>query len=60
MPTYVYKCSDCAAVTEKAQRITEVPLTDCPKCAGKVKRQIQPVAVAYHARGFHCTDYPSR
>lgn len=32
MPTYEYACEACRHGFEAQQRITEDPLTDCPKC----------------------------
>lgn len=33
MPTYEYACGACSHEFEAQQRITEDPLTDCPKCS---------------------------
>jgi len=40
MPTYTYQCHSCAYLFEKEQKITDPPLTTCPKCGGPVKRVI--------------------
>ncbi|CAD7781841.1 MAG: Zinc ribbon domain protein [Candidatus Methanoperedenaceae archaeon GB50] len=37
MPTYTYQCHSCAYLFEKEQKITDPPLTTCPKCGGPVK-----------------------
>ena len=32
MPTYEYVCKTCGNSWEASQRISEAPLTECPKC----------------------------
>ena len=32
MPTYEYVCKSCGNAWEASQRISESPLTECPKC----------------------------
>ena len=32
MPTYEYVCKSCGNAWEASQRISEAPLTECPKC----------------------------
>jgi putative FmdB family regulatory protein len=32
MPTYEYVCKNCGNAWEATQRISEAPLTECPKC----------------------------
>jgi len=38
MLTYEYVCETCCLTFERRQAITEMPLTECPKCRGKVRR----------------------
>ena len=58
MPTYEYKCLDCGNFFEEFQRITEDPLTTCPKCCGNVKRLISAGAgPIFKGSGFYHTDY---
>jgi putative FmdB family regulatory protein len=40
MPTYEYECEICGLTFERPQAITENPLTECPKCRGKVRRLV--------------------
>jgi len=40
MPTYEYECESCGLTFERRQAITEPPLTECPKCTGKVRRLV--------------------
>jgi putative FmdB family regulatory protein len=58
MPTYDYLCKKCDHAFEKLQRITEKPLTKCPKCGGRVERLIGGGAgLIFKGTGFYITDY---
>ncbi len=61
MPTYDYKCLDCGHLFEKFQRITEEPITNCPKCNGHVKRLIGAGSgTIFKGSGFYQTDYKNK
>jgi putative FmdB family regulatory protein len=59
MPTYDYKCQACGHQFEALQKITEDPLTKCPKCSKpKLKRLIGAgLGVIFKGSGFYTTDY---
>ncbi len=58
MPTYEYECSRCNYNFEEFQRITEKPLTKCPKCSGRLRRLITGGAgLIFKGSGFYVTDY---
>lgn len=59
MPTYTYRCDDCATEFEVTQRITDSPLRRCRDCGGKVERVIHPVGIIFKGPGFHVNDYPN-
>lgn len=40
MPTYEYECTECGHRTTARQGMTDPPLTECPRCAGKLQRLI--------------------
>jgi putative FmdB family regulatory protein len=40
MITYEYKCQKCGHTFEAEQRMTDKPLSACPKCKGRVDRLI--------------------
>ncbi|MFN4226769.1 MAG: FmdB family zinc ribbon protein [Candidatus Ratteibacteria bacterium] len=40
MPTYEYECVNCGYKFEKFQKMTDKPVSECPKCKGNVKRLI--------------------
>lgn len=58
MPTYDYLCEECGHRFDAFQRITEDPLTSCPKCEGHVKRLISGGnGLIFKGSGFYITDY---
>jgi len=56
MPIYEYDCKQCG-VFEITQRITESPLTTCPKCNGDVHRLISMTSFVLKGSGWYATDY---
>lgn len=60
MPTYEYECESCSHRFEKFQSMTEVPLSSCPSCGGKVRRLIGlGGGILFKGSGFYQTDYRS-
>jgi putative FmdB family regulatory protein len=60
MPTYQYKCSKCGEVFEAFQKMSDLPIEDCPHCQGKVERIISGGAgFLLKGSGFYATDYRS-
>lgn len=58
MPTYEYECTHCGHFFETFQKITDKPLTKCPKCTKKIKRLISSGSgVIFKGTGFYATDY---
>ena len=58
MPTYDYKCLDCANAFEAFQSMKDAPLKTCPKCGGEVKRLIGTGSgLIFKGSGFYATDY---
>ena len=56
MPTYEYECGTCGTF-EQFQRITEDPLSDCPRCGGAVRRLISSGSgIIFKGSGFYSTD----
>jgi putative FmdB family regulatory protein len=56
VPTYEYACTACGERLEVVQRITDEPLTDCPRCAGRLRKVFAPVGVVFKGSGFYATD----
>lgn len=58
MPTYWYRCQTCHHEFEEFQKISDPPLTECPKCGGVVMRVITGGAgLIFKGSGFYITDY---
>src|SRR5258706_4290572 len=57
MPTYGYRCGSCGHQLEIVQRMTAEPLTECPKCHGKLSKVLYPVGISFKGSGFYTTDY---
>ena len=58
MPTYEYECTACKCRFEEYQRLTEPPLTTCPKCKGRLRRLVSGgVGIIFKGSGFYETDY---
>ena len=57
MPTYGYRCGSCGHQFEIVQRISDEPLTACPKCQGKLSKVLYPVGISFKGSGFYTTDY---
>ena len=57
MPTYQYRCRDCAADLEVVQKFTDDPLTECPSCdGGQLRKVFSAVGVVFKGSGFYKTD----
>ena len=59
MPIYEYQCNDCKERVEIIQRISEDPLTHCPKCGGDMRKLISSPAIQFKGSGFYKNDYAS-
>ena len=56
MPTYAYRCASCGHAFEQFQRMSDDALTECPECAGRIKRVIYPVGVVFKGSGWYIND----
>ncbi len=56
MPTYQYRCSECAAELEAFQKFTDPALTECPDCTGALRKVYSAVGVVFKGSGFYATD----
>ena len=57
MPIYEYECQQCKQVTEAMQKFSEAPLTQCPKCSGKLRKMISQSSFHLKGSGWYVTDY---
>ena len=56
MPIYEYRCEHCGDF-EEMQRITDPPLSRCPRCKRKVRRLISNTSFQLKGSGWYVTDY---
>ena len=58
MPIYAYKCESCGHAKDVLQKISDVPLTDCPAC-GKASFAKQLTAAGFQLKGsgWYATDF---
>ena len=59
MPLYEYECKQCRRRTEKIQKFSDAPLTECPHCGGQLEQLIHPPAVSFKGGGWHADLYSS-
>ena len=57
MPVYEYQCSGCKHIEEAFQKISDAPLTVCPRCRGKLDKIISHSAFHLKGSGWYVTDY---
>lgn len=56
MPTYQYRCTQCATDLEAVQKFTDSALTECPSCEGTLRKVFNAVGVVFKGSGFYRTD----
>lgn len=58
MPIYEYRCSDCGHQKEFLQRLSDAPLTDCPKCGKRsFKKLMSAAGFQLKGTGWYATDF---
>ncbi|MDT5029016.1 MAG: hypothetical protein QOE61_5442 [Micromonosporaceae bacterium] len=56
MPTYQYACTACGHQLEAVQSFTDDALTECPACAGRLRKLFSAVGIVFKGSGFYRTD----
>lgn len=56
MPTYEYRCKDCGHTFDAYQAFTDDALSECPKCAGALRKLFGNVGISFKGSGFYKTD----
>jgi putative FmdB family regulatory protein len=56
VPTYQYACKACGHQFEQVQSFTDAALTECPECAGQLRKLYGSVGVVFKGSGFYRTD----
>ncbi|MDP7145274.1 MAG: zinc ribbon domain-containing protein [Pseudomonadales bacterium] len=58
MPIYEYQCGACGCRLEKLQKMTDVPLLDCPECSETaLKKLVSAAAFRLKGEGWYETDF---
>jgi putative FmdB family regulatory protein len=58
MPIYEYQCQACGHELEKIQRMSDEPLTDCPKCGkAELRKKISAAGFRLKGGGWYETDF---
>jgi len=60
MPIYEYYCQSCGETFERFQKITEDPLSKCPKCGKAVKRLISQTSFTLKGEGWYRDGYAAK
>jgi putative regulatory protein, FmdB family len=56
VPTYQYACTACGHRFEAVQSFSDASLTECPQCAGKLRKVFSSVGIVFKGSGFYRTD----
>ncbi|MFC6884555.1 MULTISPECIES: FmdB family zinc ribbon protein [Actinomadura] len=56
MPTYQYVCTECGEPLEVVQKFSDAALTECPACAGKLRKVFSAAGIIFKGSGFYRTD----
>lgn len=58
MPIYAYKCSACGHAEDVMQKVSDAPLTTCPKCgAESFSKQLTAAGFQLKGSGWYATDF---
>lgn len=56
MPTYAYACTECGHRFDAVQSFSDAALTECPECAGRLRKVFSSVGVVFKGSGFYRND----
>jgi putative FmdB family regulatory protein len=56
MPTYAYACKQCGHRFDAVQSFADPALTECPECAGPLRKEYGSIGVTFNGSGFYRTD----
>jgi putative FmdB family regulatory protein len=58
MPIYAYRCAACGHAKDVLQKLSDVPLTDCPACgAARFEKQVTAAGFQLKGSGWYVTDF---
>jgi putative FmdB family regulatory protein len=56
VPTYQYACTACGHQLEAVQSFSDPALTECPECAGRLRKLFSSVGIVFKGSGFYRND----
>jgi putative FmdB family regulatory protein len=56
VPTYAYACTVCDHRFDAVQSFSDDALTECPECAGRLRKVFGAVGIHFKGSGFYATD----
>jgi putative FmdB family regulatory protein len=56
VPTYQYACTACDHRFEAVQSFSDASLSECPECAGALRKVFSSVGIVFKGSGFYRTD----
>ncbi len=58
MPIYAYKCDSCGFAKDVLQKLSDVPLTQCPSCGvSSFSKQLTAAGFQLKGSGWYATDF---
>jgi len=58
MPIYEYRCAACGERHDALQRVSDAPLTDCPRCgAAALSKALTAAGFQLKGSGWYATDF---
>jgi len=60
MPKYEYACRSCGEHIEVVQSFADAQLTECPSCAGPLRKVFAAPGISFKGSGFYRTDNRKR
>jgi putative FmdB family regulatory protein len=58
MPIYAYRCGDCGYQEDVMQKMSDAPLSKCPKCGAEAfAKQLTAAGFALKGKGWYATDF---
>ena len=60
MPIYEYECRKCGKISEALQKFSDLPMTDCPHCKGRLHKLISHSTFHLKGSGWYVTDYAGK